>query len=252
MAHGAGFGRAAAGNGGADASPVDPRREDAPVLPSRPRRSLRPLRPRLPRRAVLWYLAAAALAAVTALVVQGALDRAARAEAAYGSTRPVAVVTRDVEAGTTLGPDDVELRPWPRALVPAEALGEAPDGRTALVDLASGEPLLADRVSGSDGDGPAALLGPGQRALPVPLAVPGLALAVGDHVDVLAGGAAGGGPTGDLPVDVTSADVVATDATVVDPGQEVAVLAVDRTAAATIAAALATGPVVLALRPPGG
>ena len=222
------------------------------MLPSRPRRSVRPLRPRLPRRALLWYLAAAALAVTTALVVQGALDRAARAEAAYGATRPVAVVTGAVEAGATVGPSDVEVRTWPAGLVPAGALDVAPTGRVAMVDLVVGEPLVAGRVAGDGADGAAALLGPGERALPVPLAVPGLPLGVGDHVDVLAGGAPGGGPTGDLPVDVVTADVVASDATVVRPGEEVAVLAVGRVDAAAIATALATGPVVLALRPPGG
>lgn len=222
------------------------------MLPSRPRRSVRPLRPRLPRRALLWYLAAAALAVTTALVVQGALDRAARAEAAYGDTRPVAVVAAEVEAGATVRASDVEVRAWPAGLVPAGALDGAPTGRVALVDLVVGEPLVAGRVSGGDADGPVALLGPGQRALPVPLAVPGLPLAVGDQVDVLSGGAPGGGPAGDLPVDVVTADVVASDATVVRPGEEVVVLAADRTDAAAIATALATGPVVLALRPPGG
>ncbi len=222
------------------------------MLPSRPRRSLRPLRPRLPKRALLWYLAAAALAVTTGLAVQGALARASQAEAAYGQTRAVVVVTQTVDAGQALTVDDVEVRPWPQALAPDDALDAAPTGRTALVDLVAGEPLLAHRVSGDGASGAAALIGPGQRAVPVPLAVPGLPLAAGDRVDVLAGGAPGGGPAGDLPVDVGGADVVAADATVVDLAEEVVVLAVERTAAADIAAALTQGPVVVALRPPGG
>lgn len=222
------------------------------MLPSRPRRSLRPLRPRLSRRAVLWYVAAGVLAATTAVAVQSALDRAARAEAAYGQRQTVAVVTRAVEAGAVLAPDDVDARPWPRALVPAGALTRLPVGRTALVDLAPGEPVLADRVGDEGARGPAALLTEGERAVAVPLAVPGLPLATGDRVDVLAGGAPGGGPDGDLPVALGGADVVATGATVIRADEEIAVLAVDRAAAADIASALTTGPVVLALRPPGG
>lgn len=222
------------------------------MLPSRPRRTLAPLRPRLPRRAVLWYLAAVALAAITALVVQGALDRAAQAEAAYGATLPVAVATAEVEAGAPLDGGMVEVREWPQILVPEGTLDTVPTGRTALVDLTPGEPLLSSRVSGDEASGPAALLQPGQRALPVPLTVPGLALAVGDEVDVLAGGAPGGGPTGDLPIEVGGADVVASEATVVAVGDEVVVLAVDPRAAVEVAAALTTGPVVVALRPPGG
>lgn len=222
------------------------------MLPSRPRRSLRPLRPHLSRRAVLWYVAAAALAILTAVVVHRALDQAARAEAAYGETRSVAVVMQAVEAGDPVTPDDVEARRWPRSLVPPAALSQIPVGRTALVDLSPGEVVLSGRVGGDGAEGPAALLEPGQRALAVPLAVPGLPLAIGDVVDVLAGGAPGGGPRGDLPVDLGGADVVATGATVVRAGEEIAVLAVDRDAAADIAAALTTGPVVVALRPPGG
>lgn len=222
------------------------------MLPSRPRRSLRPLRPRLPRRALLWYLAAAALALTTGLAVQGALARASEAEAAYGRTRAVVVVTRAVEAGQAVVAADVEVRRWPQALAPDGALGAAPTEATALVDLVPGEALLAHRLSDDGASGPAALLDPGQRAVPVPLAVPGLPLSPGDRVDVLAGGAPGGGPAGDLPVDLGAADVVAADATVVGLTEEVVVLAVERTAAADIAAALTQGPVVVALRPPGG
>jgi len=200
---------------------------------------------------VLWYAAAAGLTAVTGLTLQGALQRAADAEAAYGETRPVVVVTRAVDAGQAVRATDVEVRRWPRALVVDGALDRTPVGRRALVPLVAGEPLLAARVSGSADDGPSALLAPDERGVAVPIAVPGLPLEAGDHVDVLAGGTVGGGPDGDLPIGGRRPDVVATDAAVVRVADETVVLAVERTAAADIAAALTEGPVVLALRPPG-
>lgn len=222
------------------------------MLPFRPRRSLRPVRPRLPRRALLWYLAAAAVTAATGLTLQGALHRAAEAEAAYGQTRSVVVVVRAVGAGEAVEAADVEVQRWPRALVPETALIRPPVGLRALVSLEEGEVVLATRLSGSADEGPAALLAPDQRGVAVPVAVPGLPLEVGDHVDVLVGGAVGGGPDGDLPVGARRPDVVAADAAVMGVGEEAVVLAVPRNAAADVAAALTQGPVVLALRPLGG
>lgn len=221
------------------------------MFPFRPRRSLRPVRPRLPRRAVLWYLAAAALTVATGLVVNGALSRAQAAEASYGEAQPVVVVARPVEAGAVLEPDDIEVRAWPRALVPDGVLSDPPTGRTALVDLAPGEALVGSRVSGTDATGAAGRLAADERAVSVPVAVPGLPLEVGDSVDVLAGGTVGGGPDGDLPVGAQDPDVVATGATVLGSDEETVVLAVERGEAADVAAALTAGPLVMALRPPG-
>lgn len=218
--------------------------------PFRPRRSLRPLRPRLPRRALPWYVAAAVLTVLTAGFVHGALQRAAAAEAAYGTTRRVVVATASVAVGDPVDGSVAAVRPLPLALVPGGALTALPDGRRALVALSPGEVVLGRRVSGSDAAGPAGLLAPGQRAVPVPLAVPGLPLAPGDRIDLVAGGAPGGGVDGDLPVAPSGPDVVATDALVLTADDEVAVVAVPAPAAAVVAAALTTGPLVPALRPP--
>lgn len=218
--------------------------------PFRPRRSLRPLRPRLPRRALPWYLAAGLLTVLTAGFAHGALQRAAAAEAAYGETRPVVVATAAVPAGDPVDPSVATVRALPRALVPDGALSELPSGRRTLVALRRGEILLDHRVSGSGAAGPAGLLAPDQRAVPVPLAVPGLPLAPGDRVDLVAGGAPGGGIDGDLPVGPSAADVVATDALVLVSDEDTIVVAVPAPAAAEIAVALTTGPLVPALRPP--
>lgn len=218
--------------------------------PFRPRRSLRPLRPRLPRRALPWYAAALGLTVLTAAFVHGALQRAAAAEADYGRTRPVVVATATIDVGEPIDADVATVRDLPRALVPEGALGSLPTGRRALVALSAGEVVLAHRVSGSRASGPAGLLEPGQRAVPVPVAVPGLPLEPGDRVDLVAGGATGGGVEGDLPVSPTGPDVVATDALVLVTGDETVVVAVEAATAADVAAALTAGPIVPALRPP--
>lgn len=218
--------------------------------PFHPRRSLRPLRPRLPRRAVPVLVAALLLTALTAGVVHGTLRRADAAAAAYGATAPVVVATADIPVGAPVDASVAEVRALPRALVPDGALDALPDGRRALAALSPGEVVLARRVSGSDAAGPAALLGPSERAVPVPVAVPGLPLAPGDRVDLFAGGTPGGGPHGDLPVGAVRPTLVATEALVLVVEEEVVVVALDRGVASNVAAALTSGPLVLALRPP--
>jgi Flp pilus assembly protein CpaB len=220
---------------------------------------VRPVRPRLTRRALVWYLCAGSLAAVTGLTVHGALTRAAEAEAAYGRSRPVVIVVRPVEAGATLTASDTEVEEWPAALVVDGALARPPTGRTALVPLVAGEVLREERISPRSGEGAGALIAGGQRAIAVPVVVGGLPLRPGDHVDVLGGGAPGAVPSessvDDLagPFAVTSPpSVVATGATVVEAGRETVVIAVDADDIADVAAAVMSGPVVLALRPPGG
>lgn len=218
--------------------------------PYRPRRSLRPLRPRLPRRALPWYLAAVTLTVLTAVFTHGALQRAAAAEAAYGETRRVVVATGAVAAGDAISSAVATVRTLPMAVVPDGALEAMPRRRRTLVALSPGEILLSRRLSGSDAAGPAGLLAPDERAVPVPVAVPGLPLAPGDRVDLVAGGAPGGGIDGDLPVAPSGPDLIATDALVLAADEETVVVAVPAAVAADVAAALTIGPLVPALRPP--
>lgn len=218
--------------------------------PYRPRRALRPLRARLPRRALAWYAAAAALTLLTAGLVHGSLRRATDAEAAYGRTAPVVVVTGEVGAGDVVDGEVAEVRRWPIVLVPGGAVDAVPD-RASLVALSPGEVVLDRRLAGPGADGPAALLDRGERAVAVPVAVPGLPVEVGDRIDLVAGGVPGAGPVGDLPVTATP-DVVATDAAVLAVTDETVVAALDAADAADVAAALTVGPLMVALRPPGG
>ena len=192
------------GKGGADASPVGtPDVEDAPVLPSRPRRSLRPApAPPLPPGRALVRRGRRAWPLIT-----GARRAGRRSTGRPGPRRPTAGPSRWPWWSTRWPPAPCSPRRRRGGPVLArrpgatEGADRVPEGGTALVDLTPGEPLLARRVRGGPGAGgrrPARARG--DAPWPSPLAVPGLPLAVGDGVDVLAGGAPGGGPTGDLPV----------------------------------------------------
>ncbi len=143
-------------------------------------------------------------------------------------------------------------RALPVAVVPGDALVEAPVGRVALVALFPGEPVLADRVAPDGLRGVAALLPPGTRALTVPTGPGSPPVVEGDVVDVLVtvdpgGGDPGGGDPGGgdptFPL-VELAPVVA----VGEAGTTIAVPTVD---AARVAFALAAGRVTLALAAPG-
>ena len=69
-----------------------------------------------------------------------------------------------------------------------------PVGRVVRSSVVVGEVVVEGRLAGS-GRGPGALLGRGERAMAVPVDHPGLELAVGDRVDVLAPDAGGLGGT---------------------------------------------------------
>ncbi len=116
-----------------------------------------------------------------------------------------------------------------------------PLGSVALSDIAAGEVILTRRLAPDGLSGPGALIPEGYRGVAVPTGPGTLPLAVGDIVDVLATVdpllAEGEDPT----------SVVATDALVVDVGDESATIAVSARDAPALASALATGTVTLTL-----
>jgi Flp pilus assembly protein CpaB len=206
-----------------------------------PRRRLRPALA-LRRQPRLWWpivvLVALSLGAAVSSIVAGA----ERTRAAWGTTEVVAVATRTLDAGATVGPGDVDLVERPAAMVPAGAVRDVPAGEVAAADIAEGEVLVASRLAPSGLSGLAATLPAGTRAVAIPVEA-GLAppLEVGDHVDVLvalAPEAAGSGPPG---------FVVTPDALVVDVAEQAVTIAVPRAAAPEIAVALGAGAVTLAL-----
>lgn len=86
----------------------------------------------------------------------------------------IVVAAQPLEFGTRLTGQNVRLQDWPEASVPQGAfrsLADAmKDGRVALRPVVPGEPVLASKVSGTDGRATlAALLPAGMRAVSVPI-----------------------------------------------------------------------------------
>lgn len=150
-----------------------------PRPPARSRLPLHRRRPTSARQLGRWAVVAC-LSSTLAFVVATSLARAERERERWGPTEPVLVTARPVAAGEPLA-GAVEVRSWPRGLVPEGAL-RSPDeltaGAAATVDRAAGEPVTA----ASGGAGPGAALP--EVAVPTPGVRPDLE--VGDRVTLWA------------------------------------------------------------------
>ena len=194
------------------------------------------------RRPIPYWLLAAALAALTTLLVAGLVGRAEAAVSRWGVLRPVVVATSDVAAGEEIASGDLAVEERPASLLPAGALEESPVGRVATAAITAGEVVVRSRVAPGGVGRLAALLPPGGRGMAIPLDRTPMALAVGDVVDLLATFdprvAGDGDPT--FPV--------ARGAVVIDVGEDAVTVAVGESEAPPVAFALANGIVTLALR----
>lgn len=179
-----------------------------------------------------YWLLVLVVAAGAGSVASKVVDRATASVRQLGRTVSVPVAARDVEMGTVLSDDDVRWRPLPVGVLPDAPTAEVPVGRTTLVPLVKGEPLLASKLAPDGVGGVAALVPAGARAVGVPMAEGLPPLRRGDRVDVL-------GPS-----------VVAADAVVLDVGEAVVTIAVVAADAPRVAEALARGPVMLVLASP--
>ena len=196
---------------------------------------------RLSRSPVVFWAVVVLLAVLTATAVGGLTSRA-RAEAArYGSLRTVAVARHAVDVGTVLRPADVGEERVPAAFLPEGWLGSSSEvvGRTVVVPLFPGAPVLRGQVAPEGLRGVAALLPPGARAVAVSTGGATPKLRTGDVVDVLATFAA---------EDHEPTVEVAVGALVVDVAEESATIAVAPEEARRVAFALSAGAVSLALR----
>ncbi len=138
------------------------------------------------RRPGAWFVLAAVLAVGAFLLARGAGQSAPPGQ-------PVVVAARSVAPGTLIGADHAGLLGV--AMVPAGAvlpgMLTSPDdaiGRRVAGALAAGEPVTHASLGGDPRSAPAPL-GPGERAMPVPLRAAGAAAAApapGSRVDVLA------------------------------------------------------------------
>lgn len=187
------------------------------------------------------FVVAAVLAVVAGALAAGAVQRAGDVSAAYGTTIEVPVATRDLSRGDVVGAADVEVRSVPAGLV---ARGVATDvvGRTVAEAMAAGEVVLEIRMGGAGG-GPGALLEGGTRAIGLPRSPDGVAVAVGDRVDVLAPDDATAGAT---------ARRVARGAEVLEVGDTAFTVAVTVNESGAVARAVLDGAVTVALVGPAG
>ena len=193
------------------------------------------------RSSLGWWCAVALLGLVTLLSVRSALAASAGVAARYGSLRAVPVVVAPVAAGEEVPAAAVVLDERPAATVPDGEVVDDWQGRTALVPLVPGEVLLAAKVAPEGLRGAAALLPRGARALAVPSGPGGRPpLGVGDTVDLLATLA-----EGDTLVVAAAALVLH-----VDDDADTVTVAVPAGEAPTVASAIATGAVTLALTRP--
>jgi len=173
-----------------------------------------------------YWLAAFALAALTATGVGRATDAARAERERWGARVPVAIATVDHEPGDVL---DAEVVLLPAAMVPAGALAEPPAGQRVAAWIAAGEVVLERRLAPAGLSPVAARLPPGTRGVAVPPGIAPLPVEVGDRVDVL-------GPA-----------LLASSALVVAVAEDAVTVAVRDAAARRIADAVLTGTVVLVL-----
>ena len=193
------------------------------------------LRPPSPRLVVVVLLAV-----LVGLVVHRTTAGAAEVAARLGQTASVAVVQREVAAGETIEPGDVELSARPVAHLPRGAVTDDPTGSTVTQTLHPGEVVVTDRLAVDGRAGPAALVPAGWRAVVVPVIDAPIPTRPGDLVDVIASF----DPT---LVERDPSLVVAADAVVVDVTEDAVTVAVPRSRVTQVAFALTNGIVTLAL-----
>jgi pilus assembly protein CpaB len=195
---------------------------------------------RVTRSPVGYWLAVIVLAAVTALFVAHIVDATETMRARFGTRRPVAVAVGGRGVGHVLTGDDVIVREMPAAFVPAGAARSAAAvvGRTVVVTVFAGEPVLEVHLAPAGVHGLGARLTPGRRAMAVPVGAAAPALAAGDVVDVLA------------TFESEKTFAVAEAATVLAVATDAVTLALSIDETSGVADAIARGAVSLAVRSP--
>lgn len=137
------------------------------------------VRHRIARRLILLVAAI-----VTTGVLATTLVRADEAIDRWGVTRQVLVATEDLAVGEGVDDATFDLRQWPVAVVPADAVSDAPvSGDTIVSPVLSGEVLTERHLATSQ---TATVIVPeGRRAIGIPVSAGPLPLRPGDEVDVV-------------------------------------------------------------------
>ena len=135
----------------------------------------------------IWMIAISLLLGLAAVVVAGkwVIDRA------NIDASGVVIASRDIDVGTRLTPDMMQLTDWPRASMPLGSFQDAKllGSRVVKVNLVRGEPLLESKLApeGATG-GLSGVIAEGKRAITVRVndvvGVAGFALP-GNKVDIL-------------------------------------------------------------------
>lgn len=209
------------------------------------RRARRPPR-RLRRRPLLLlrhhplaYWSTVAVVLVAALAVGRSLegDDSAATEG-LGPLVRVPVARRTIEPGELVAAADVRWRELPAGALADQAVADGFD-RRATSTIFAGEPIVASRLAPQGSSELAARVPPGHQAVALPVTVGAPPLEPGDLVDLL---------RVDAPDRAgVRAQRVARHGVVVDAGTEVVTVAVDDDEVRAVAAATATGAVVIAL-----
>ncbi len=159
--------------------PLPPRR----TLAARPRRRFIVA---LRRQPLLFWAFALVAAASTYLVVHSALSTTVEGAAAYGDLVSVPVAQRDLASGELIAEGDISITLLPNDLVPDGAVDLSPVGQSVRHPIVAGEAVVTQRLAPHGAVGVAAMLGPDQRAVTIPVPPQGTPVAVGQLVDVLA------------------------------------------------------------------
>lgn len=141
-------------------------------------------------------LAAAVFVGVIAVIIANAFftgtQNAGTTEVKRASLTRIVVASQAIEFGKPLTNTNTRLADWPAGTVPPGAftnLADAQRNRIAMQAIAAGEPILASRVTGTDGRATlAAALPPGMVAVSLPISdVTGVSGFVrpGDLVDII-------------------------------------------------------------------
>lgn len=181
-------------------------------------------RRRLFRHPVPFWIAAIAVAAITTSSISRAASAADAARDRWGRLVEVTIARDDLAPGDEIGASDVEVLRVPAGLVPSDAVDGDVVGRVATSWVASGEIVLAPRVSSS-------LLPPGTRGVAVPHGMARLPVQLGDRVDLLA-------------TFETETVTVAIDAVVIAAADDAITVAVDERDVEAVASALTIGSVM--------
>jgi Flp pilus assembly protein CpaB len=218
---------------------------------------------RIAGRAVLWWMAAALVAALFTVRALADLDRLHARARAGGRPVTVVVAGRDLTYGAVVAAGDVATRLVPEDLVPPGAVREAAtaEGRVVAVPLLGGAVVTDRHLAPADRSGLGGVL-PADRRLVRVLVGASVRPQPGDVVDVVsvplptdpvfeedAGAEAGAGRSFRATVVVHGAVVAAVDADDLS-GEPAVTLLVGPDDALAVAGAAALGPVSVLLAPP--